>query len=159
VAPSGQTGSLRWPGGLAGKGSTGVIDLVKRATGDIGYAERNYAKRRFHTNRAGNYVVLSVVGATAALESFGAAKDVRTPIVDALASAKEAYPISGVTFVLIPKDGVGGGDGRSLLREASRSLIRPERTAAFANDGEQPAVEVRAAANKNRLSVTANCSA
>jgi phosphate transport system substrate-binding protein len=103
--------SVEWPAGLAGKGSTGVIDLVKRATGAIGYAELNYAKQEDLSvasikNRAGNYVEPSVAGVTAALDSFGAeiAKDVRTPIVDASAFAKEAYPISGVTFVLIPKD-------------------------------------------------------
>ena len=31
------------------------------------------------------------------------AKDVRTPIVDPPASAKDAYPISGLTFLLVPK--------------------------------------------------------
>lgn len=104
--------SVEWPVGLEGKGSTGIIDLVKRATGAIGYAELNYAKQEDLSvasiqNRAGAYVEPSVIGATAALESFGdaIAKDARTPIPDPPASAKEAYPISGVTFVLIPKDG------------------------------------------------------
>jgi phosphate transport system substrate-binding protein len=32
------------------------------------------------------------------------AKDVRTPIVDPPATAKGAYPISGLSFILIPKD-------------------------------------------------------
>lgn len=58
-------------------------------------------------NRAGTYVEPSVTGATAALDSFSdaIAKDPRTPIIDPPSSAKEAYPICGVTFVLIPKDG------------------------------------------------------
>ena len=104
--------SVEWPVGLAGKGSTGVIDLVKQATGSIGYAELNYAKQEDLNvaaiqNRAGAYIEPSVEGATAALEAFDEeiAKDARTPIVDAPASSKGAYPISGVTFVLIPKDG------------------------------------------------------
>jgi len=33
------------------------------------------------------------------------AKDVRTPIVDPPASSKDAYPISGLTFLLVPKQG------------------------------------------------------
>ena len=105
--------TVEWPAGPGGKGSTGVIDLVKRATGTIGYAELNSAKQEDLSvasiqNRAGAYIEPSVAGATAALDSFGEeiAKEVRTPIVDAPASAKEAYPISGVTFVLIPKDGM-----------------------------------------------------
>ena len=103
--------SVEWPVGLAGKGSTGVIDLVKQATGTIGYAELNYAKQEDLSvasvqNRAGAYIEPSVTGATAALDSFSEAiaRDVRTPIVDPPASAKDAYPISGVTFILIPKD-------------------------------------------------------
>jgi phosphate transport system substrate-binding protein len=113
--------AVDWPVGLAGKGSTGVIDLVKKGVGAIGYAELNYAKQEDLSvasiqNRAGNYVEPSVAGATAALDSFGEeiVKDVRTPIVDAPASAKEAYPISGVTFVLIPKDGVTELDRRTV---------------------------------------------
>lgn len=113
--------SVAWPVGLAGKGSTGVVDLVKQATGTIGYAELNYAKQEdlsvaWIKNRAGAYVEPSVAGATASLDSFGdaIARDVRTPIVDPPASAKEAYPISGVTFVLIPKDGTIELDRKTL---------------------------------------------
>ena len=113
--------SVEWPVGFGSKGSTGVIDLVKQATGTIGYAELNYAKQEDLTvatvqNRAGAYIEPSVNGASAALNSFSDAisKDVRTPIVDPPASAKEAYPISGVTFVLIPKDGSSDDDRRIL---------------------------------------------
>jgi phosphate transport system substrate-binding protein len=87
--------SVSWPAGIAGKGSTGVIDLVKITTGTIGYAELNYAKQEdlsvaFIQNRAGAYIDPSVAGATAALDSFSEAiaMDVRTSIVDPPASAK-----------------------------------------------------------------------
>lgn len=113
--------SVEWPVGLAGKGSTGVIDLLKQTTGTIGYAELNYAKREDLSvasiqNRAAAYIEPSVAGATAALDSFSEiiARDVRSPIVDPPAAAKEAYPISGVTFVLIPKDGSTELDRRTL---------------------------------------------
>lgn len=113
--------SVAWPVGLSGKGSTGVIDLVKQTTGTIGYAELNYAKQEdlsvaLVQNRAGAYIDPSVVGATAALDSFSEAiaKDARTPIVDPPPSAKEAYPISGVTFILIPQDGTIQADRQTL---------------------------------------------
>lgn len=113
--------SVEWPVGLGGKGSTGVIDLVKQATGTIGYAELNYAKKEDLSvvsieNRSGAYIEPSVSGASAALDAAteALAKDVRTPIVDPSASAKEAYPISGVTFLLIPKDGTNELDRKTL---------------------------------------------
>jgi phosphate transport system substrate-binding protein len=113
--------SVEWPVGLGGKGSTGVIDLVKQATGTIGYAELNYAKKEDLNvvsieNRAGAYIEPSTSGASAALDAAteALAKDVRTPIVDPPASAKEAYPISGVTFLLIPKDGTNELDRKTL---------------------------------------------
>jgi phosphate transport system substrate-binding protein len=104
--------SVEWPVGLSGKGSSGVIDLVKETTGTIGYAELNYAKQEnlgvaSIQNRSGAYIEPTVAGATAALNSFSdaIAKDVRTPIVDPAASAKDAYPVCGLTFILIPKEG------------------------------------------------------
>lgn len=113
--------SVPWPVGLAGKGTTGVIDLIRQTTGTIGYAELNYAMQGDLSvasiqNRAGAYIEPSVVGATAALDSFSEAiaKDARTPIVDPAASAKESYPISGVTFFLIPKDGAVELDRKTL---------------------------------------------
>ena len=106
-----------------------MIDLVKRATGAIGYAELNYAKQEDLSvasiqNRAGAYVEPSVAGATAALDSFDEviAKDARAPIVDPPASAKDAYPISGVTFVLIPKDGSSEQD-RQTVKDFVRYAI------------------------------------
>ena len=58
-------------------------------------------------NQAGNFVAPSAASATAAIAAFHSqlAKDVRIPIVNPPASAKDAYPISGLTFLLVPKDG------------------------------------------------------
>jgi phosphate transport system substrate-binding protein len=52
-------------------------------------------------------VAPSAAGATAAIDAAKdvLAQDVRKPIVDPPASAADAYPISGLTFLLIPKDG------------------------------------------------------
>ncbi len=104
--------SVNWPVGLGGKGSEGVTGVVKQTSGTIGYVELAYAKENNLPvariqNRAGNWVEPSAAGATAAIEAFGPelAKDVRTPVVDPPASAKDAYPISGLTFLLVPKQG------------------------------------------------------
>ena len=103
--------SVSWPVGLGGKGSEGVTGLVKQTPGAIGYVELSYAKENnlpvaLIRNQAGNWVEPSASSTTAAIEASNAelAKDVRSPIVDPPAS-KDAYPISGLTFLLVPKQG------------------------------------------------------
>jgi phosphate transport system substrate-binding protein len=104
--------AVNWPTGLGGKGSEGVTGVVKQTPGGIGYVELTYAKENnlpvaLIRNRANAWTEPSVAATTAAIEAFASdlAKDVRTPIVDPPASAKDAYPIAGLTFLLIPKQG------------------------------------------------------
>ena len=104
--------SVRWPVGLGGKGSEGVTGIVKQSPGAIGYVELSYAEEnKLPTvevrNQAGNFIAPSAASATATIAAFHSqlAKDVRLPIVNPPASAKNAYPITGLTFLLVPKDG------------------------------------------------------
>jgi phosphate transport system substrate-binding protein len=108
----GAGGSVSWPIGLGGKGSEGVTGLLKQSPGAIGYVELTYAEQNQLPvakikNQAGNYVTPSLASTTAAISAFTAqlAQDPRTPIVNAPASAADAYPISTLTFVIVPKDG------------------------------------------------------
>jgi len=108
----GQGISVRWPVGLGGKGSEGVTGIVKQMPGSIGYVELNYAQENHlpvaeMQNQAGKFVAPSSASASAAIEAFRSqlATDVRTPIVNPPASAPNAYPISGLTFLLVPKNG------------------------------------------------------
>jgi len=108
---SGHGLSVTWPIGLGADGSKGVLSVVKQTTGTIGYLELNYAKENgvpvaAIRNRAGEFVAPTPETAAAAIEAFkeDLGKDVRAPIVDPPASATEAYPIAGFTFLLIPKD-------------------------------------------------------
>ena len=117
--------SVNWPAGIAQKGSGGVLDFVKANVGTITYAELNYAKEHqlpvaSIQNRAGTYIAPSPASASAAIEAFGADldKDMRAPIIDPPASAKEAYPITGLTFFLFAKDGSDAAE-----RQAMRSFI------------------------------------
>ena len=104
--------AVSWPVGLGGKGSEGVTGIVKQTPGAIGYVELSYATENKLPvakigNAAGEFIEPTAAGATAAIEAFQPelAKDVRTPVVNPPASAKDAYPISGLTFLLIPKQG------------------------------------------------------
>jgi phosphate transport system substrate-binding protein len=104
--------SVRWPVGVGGKGSEGVTGVVRQAAGAIGYVELSYAKDNnlpvaMMRNQAGNWEEPTAAGTTAAIDAFRneLAADVRTAIVNPPASAKDAYPISGLTYLLVPKDG------------------------------------------------------
>ncbi len=103
---------VSWPTGNGGKGSEGVTGQVQQTPGSIGYVELTYAQQNrlpvaSIKNRAGKYIAPSAEATTAAIAGFTSelAKDVRSPIVDAPASQAGAYPISGLTFLILPKDG------------------------------------------------------
>jgi phosphate transport system substrate-binding protein len=104
--------SVSWPVGLGGKGNAGVTGQIRQSPGALGYVELAYALENKLPlakieNKAGKFVTPSAAGTTAAISAFSAelAQDPRHSIVDAPASAPDAYPISGLTFLLIPKDG------------------------------------------------------
>jgi phosphate transport system substrate-binding protein len=104
--------SVKWPTGLGAKGSEGVTGQVKQTPGTISYVELTYATQNklpvaAIKNQAGNYVLPSTAGTTSAIDAFKdqLAKDDRTPIANPPASATDAYPISTLTYLIIPKDG------------------------------------------------------
>jgi phosphate transport system substrate-binding protein len=104
--------SVSWPIGIGGKGSEGVTGNIRNAPGAIGYVELTYAQQNHLPtagikNAAGQYVQQTAAGTTAAISAFSAqlTQDPRVPIVNPPASAPDGYPISGLTFLIIPKDG------------------------------------------------------
>jgi phosphate transport system substrate-binding protein len=113
VSPSWRSGpgagkSVSWPVGVGGSGNPGVAVQVAHQPGAIGYVELAYALQNRLAfarvkNRAGEFVEPTIASTTAAAEA-GAGKlraDNRTPIVDM--PGKGVYPISGFTYLLIPK--------------------------------------------------------
>ncbi len=126
----GQGLSVSWPVGIGGKGSEGVTGVVKQTPGAIGYVELTYAETNnlpvaLVENQAGQFVKPSSESSTAAIDAFAGelAKDVRTPIVNPPATAKDAYPISGLTFLLIPKAG-NDNSKRALLKQFVRYILQ-----------------------------------
>jgi phosphate transport system substrate-binding protein len=104
--------SVSWPLGLGGKGSEGVTGQLKQSPGAIGYVELTYAEQNNLPmakikNQAGNYVAPGTESTTAAIKAFAAQleQDPRGPIVNPPATAADAYPISTMTFLIVPKDG------------------------------------------------------
>jgi phosphate transport system substrate-binding protein len=125
----GKGGSVSWPGGVGGKGSEGVTEQVKQAPGSIGYVELTYAQQNklpvaSVKNKAAKYIQPTMGSTTAAIAGFAKelSNDPRTPIVDPPASAAEAYPISTLTFLIIPKDGTDVGK-RAVLKSFASYII------------------------------------
>lgn len=107
TAKVGQGTSLNWPAGLGGKGNEGVTGLVKQTPGSVGYVELVYAetnKLSFAAikNKAGNFIKPTLASVTAAAGSLEKIPDdFRMSITDA--PGKNAYPISGLTYLLVYK--------------------------------------------------------
>ena len=105
----GNNTSVNWPVGLGGKGSEGVSGLISQTEGAIGYVELAYAVQNklpyaLMKNKAGNFVDanFNTVTEAAAGAVKNMPKDLRAIITNA--DGKNAYPISGFSWVVIPKD-------------------------------------------------------
>jgi len=112
--------AVNWPTGLGGKGNEGVAGIVKQTPGALGYVELIYAKNNSLAyapvqNKAGKLVEPSTksvsAAAASALKSMPA--DFRVSITDA--DGKDAYPISGFTYLLVYK---------SMPKEKGASLLK-----------------------------------
>jgi phosphate transport system substrate-binding protein len=132
----GQGNAVSWPVGVGGKGSEGVTASVKESAGGIGYVELTYAQENKLPianvkNQAGRYIAPSLDSTTAAIAAFATqlASDVRTPIVNPPASAPDAYPISTLTFLIIPKDGADPAK-RAALKQFAQYIVTTGQPAA-----------------------------
>jgi phosphate transport system substrate-binding protein len=128
--------AVSWPVGIGGKGNEGVTSNVRNTAGAIGYVELAYAQQNHLPtaavgNQAGQYVQPSPASTTADITAFAAqlAQDPRQPIVNPPASAPDAYPISGLTFLLIPKDGPDKAK-RAALKQFIQYMITDGQAAA-----------------------------
>lgn len=120
---------VNWPAGNGGKGSEGVTGQLRQTPGSIGYVELTYAQQNnlpiaAIENQAGHYVQPSPASTTAAINGFAAQlqQDPRLPIVNPPATATDAYPISGLTFLIVPKDG-SDVDKRQALKDFIKYIV------------------------------------
>jgi len=102
----GQGTAVSWKGGLGGKGNEGVTGVIKQSPGSIGYVELIYAENNHLPyasveNAAKKFVAPEIKSVSAA--AAGALKtmpaDFRISVTNA--EGKDAYPISGFTYLLV----------------------------------------------------------
>jgi phosphate transport system substrate-binding protein len=105
----GEGTSVKWPVGIGGKGNEGVTSYVQRTVNSIGYVQFAYAKLNklayvLLKNRAGKFVEPGFETFKAAARSgkFNAKNDFYVRLNNT--PGKEAWPITGATFILLAKE-------------------------------------------------------
>jgi phosphate transport system substrate-binding protein len=100
----GEGTAVNWPAGAGGKGNEGVAAFVQRLPNSIGYVEYAYAKQNKMTyallqNPAGNFVAPDDLTFKAA--AAGAQWDKTFYQILTNQPGKEAWPITGATFIMM----------------------------------------------------------
>lgn len=94
--------SVKWPTGLAGKGTDGVTSLIKQTRGSIGYIELGFAQGRLSfadlENKAGFFVTPSCQSGTSALAKWNSHDGVGDP------NGPGDYSLTGVTWLFFRKE-------------------------------------------------------
>lgn len=103
-AKVGEGTAVKWPTGSGGKGNEGVAAYVKRLPNSIGYVEYAYVKQNKMTyallkNKDGQFVAPDDVSFKAAAAGAAWSQSFYQVLTDQ--SGKEAWPLSGATFVLL----------------------------------------------------------
>lgn len=105
-AKVGEGTSVNWPTGTGGKGNEGVSAFIQRLPNSIGYVEYAYAKQNKMShvlmgNREGNFVAPKDVNFKAAAVGADWARTFYQVLTDE--PGKDAWPITGATFILMHK--------------------------------------------------------
>ena len=102
----GEGTAVNWPTGAGGKGNEGVSSYVQRLPNSIGYVEYAYAKQNKMTyvmlkNAAGNFVAPDDTNFKAAAAGAEWNKSFYQVLTEQ--PGKDAWPITGATFILMHK--------------------------------------------------------
>ena len=114
----GNNTSVNWPAGIGGKGNEGVSGQVKQTPGAIGYVELIYATQNKMPyaevkNSAGQFVKPTIDSVTAAIATANIPDDFRFSMTNA--PGKDAYPISGATWLLVYEQQKDATKGKKLV--------------------------------------------
>jgi phosphate transport system substrate-binding protein len=131
-AKAGANTAVKWPAGLGAKGNEGVSGQIEQTPGAFGYVELIYAvQNKMPTaqlkNQAGNYVSPSTDSVTAALASAQIPDDFRFSMTNA--PGPQAYPVSGVTWLLVYQKQQNADKGRKMVEFLKWALTSGEEMA------------------------------
>ena len=117
----GEGTAVAWPTGVGGKGNEGVASYVQRVKGSIGYVEYAYALQNKMAsvqlqNRDGNFVTPSAETFKAAAAGADWSKVPGYYLVLTDQPGKNAWPVSGATFILMYKSQPKPEKAREVLK-------------------------------------------
>ncbi|MFZ5546738.1 MAG: phosphate ABC transporter substrate-binding protein PstS [Pseudomonadota bacterium] len=118
-AKVGEGTAVNWPAGAGGKGNEGVSSYVQRLPNSIGYVEYAYAKQNkmahvLLKNKDGNFVAPDDANFKAAAAGADWSKSFYQVLTEQ--PGKDAWPISGATFILVHKQQEKPAQGAAVLK-------------------------------------------
>lgn len=115
--------SVKWPAGVGAKGNSGVAAVIKRTNGAIGYVNQSYIKDNVVAaalqNKSGEFLKPSVDAGARALN--GISLDANLAGTNPNPSARGAYPIASLTWVLAYK--TGNGANAAAIKKAFNYML------------------------------------
>jgi phosphate transport system substrate-binding protein len=132
-AKVGEGTAVNWPNGAGGKGNEGVSSFVQRLPDSIGYVEYAYAKQNKMSyvtmkNKAGNFVAPDADNVKAAAADADWSKSFYQLLTDQ--PGKEAWPISGATFVVMQQTQEKPENATNTLKFFDWALANGDKSAA-----------------------------
>jgi phosphate transport system substrate-binding protein len=115
--------SVKWPAGVGAKANSGVAGVIQNRMGAIGYVNQSYIKGKVVAarlqNKSGEFLKPSVAAGARALNGITLDKDLAGKNPNP--TAKGAYPIATLTWVLAYKTGNGGN--AKVVQEAFNYML------------------------------------
>lgn len=130
----GTSAAPAWPVGVGGTGNEGVASYVQRTRFALGYVEYAYARRHRLSdaalrNRNGEFVTAGLTTFAAAATSVDWSTTTQFVQMPVDPPGKEAWPITGMSFVLIARHAQRPLATRAVLQFFERSLAGGQRIA------------------------------
>ena len=115
--------SVKWPAGVGAKGNSGVAGVIKNRVGAIGYVNQSYIRGNVKAaalqNLSGEFLKPSVTAGATALNGITLDKNLAGKNPNP--TAKGAYPIATLTWVLAYK--TGNGADSAVVKEAFNYML------------------------------------
>ncbi len=118
--------SVKWPAGIGGKGNSGVAGYIRQTPGAIGYVNQSYIKGTIKAaaleNLSGQFMKPSTEAGSVALSEI--ILDENLAGTNPNPTAKGAYPIATLTWILAYK--TGNGSKTKAIQESLDYLLSEE---------------------------------
>jgi len=115
--------SVKWPAGVGAKGNSGVAGVIQNRVGAIGYVNQSYIKGNVKAaalqNKSGEFLKPSVAAGARALNGITLDKNLAGKNPNP--TAKGAYPIATLTWVLAYK--TGNGSKAKVVQDALNYML------------------------------------